>query len=143
MKKAHKLRAILFTAISTFIGSLQLVSVLAMLQTYRHLHCCRFFLIFLGWGWSCMNACSVSSDIMELDMRVTISELLTGFCSIWSMNRCNIYNIYFFPSGLVDLQALFLFLLWQVLKLKLLICCENKVIIIILKFFSFRCLFHL
>lgn len=75
-----------------------------------------------------MNACSVSSDIMELDLRVTISELLTGFCNTLNMNGSNIFC---FPSGLVDLQALFLFMLWQILKVKLLIFYENKVIIII------------
>lgn len=40
-----------------------------------------------------MNACSVSSDKMEVDLRVTISELLTGFCNILSMNRSNIFFI--------------------------------------------------
>lgn len=38
-----------------------------------------------------MNACNVSSDIMGLDLRVTISELLTGFCNILCMNRSNIF----------------------------------------------------
>lgn len=40
-----------------------------------------------------------------------------------------------FPSGLVDLQALFLFMLWQIVMVKLFILYENKVIIIIIYFF--------
>jgi len=38
-----------------------------------------------------MNACSVSSNIMGLDLRVTVSELLTGFCNILCMDRSNIF----------------------------------------------------
>lgn len=45
-----------------------------------------------------MNARSVSSDIMGLDLRVTISELLTGFCNILCMNRSNIYFFSFWIS---------------------------------------------
>lgn len=38
-----------------------------------------------------MNACSVSPDIMGLDLRVTISEVLKGICNILCMNRSNIF----------------------------------------------------
>lgn len=38
-----------------------------------------------------MNACSVSSDIMGLDLRVTILEVLKGICNILCMNRSNIF----------------------------------------------------
>lgn len=38
-----------------------------------------------------MNAYSVSSNVMGLDLRVTIPELLTGFCNIFCMNRSNIF----------------------------------------------------
>lgn len=43
--------------------------------------------------------------------------------------------IFFFPSGLVDLQALFLFLLWQILKVKLFICYENSYYYLLIFFF--------
>lgn len=87
---AHKLKAILFTAISRFIDCLQLVTVLAMLKA-RHLQYYSFLVMFLVQGQSCMNACSVSSDVMGLDLRVTISELLTGFSNILCMDRSNIF----------------------------------------------------
>lgn len=38
-----------------------------------------------------MNTCSVSSSIMGLDLRVTISELPTDFCNILYMNRSDIF----------------------------------------------------
>lgn len=71
-----------------------------------------------------MNACSVSFDIMGLDLRVAISELLTGICTILCVDRSNI----FFDFWISRFTSIIVVPAVANSEGKPLVCYENKII---------------